>query len=243
MKVALFIPCLVDQAAPETGRAVVKVLRRLGCRVVFDSSQTCCGQALFNMGFAREARLLAMRFIRVFDDAEVVVAPSGSCVSMVVHHYAELDLPAPYISDWESLRERVFEFCSFLTDRLGVVDVGARFPHRVAYHASCHLLRDLGVKDQPRRLLAAVEGLEPVEGNWGDECCGFGGAFSVRYPALAGRIAERRAEALARGGAEFVTGADDSCLHHLERAFRRANLPPKTIHIARILAAREDPAP
>ena len=184
MKVSLFIPCLVDQAAPATALSTARLLRRLGLDVRYDPRQTCCGQALFNAGFRPEARRLACRFIRLFADAEVVVAPSGSCVAMVSRHYGELDLPPVEMALWERLRERTFELSAFLVDRLGLVEVGARFPHPVSYHASCHTLRDLGVREQPLKLLRSVEGLQLIDGDWGDECCGFGGVFSVRYPEL-----------------------------------------------------------
>ena len=216
---------------------MIRVLERLGHTVEYDPSQTCCGQAPFNMGFPEEALPLARRFIRLFGEAEAVVSPSGSCVSMVVNRYRELDLPASCLNAWEALRARVFEFCAFLVDQLKIDDVGAEFPHSVSIHNSCHALRELGIKEQPLRLLKAVRSLELIEGDWEDECCGFGGAFSVKYPALSNRIADRRATALSAGGAEYITGVDDSCLHHLKQSFLRLNLPQRTIHISRILAA------
>jgi L-lactate dehydrogenase complex protein LldE len=237
VKIHLFIPCLVDQYAAATAHATTKLFTRLGHEVIYDSRQTCCGQAPFNAGFHREARRLAERFIHIFREAEVVVAPGGSCVSMVKRHYAELDLDQAYRPDWEALKERVWELCSFIVDRLALTDVGAYFPHRVTYHASCHLLRELSVREQPLKLLRNVKGLELIEGVWGDECCGFGGAFSVKYPELSRRIADRRAGRLASGGAEYITGADDSCLNNLDGALRRIGAPQQTIHIARILAS------
>lgn len=236
MKISLFIPCLVDQTAPDTGRATVRLLERLGHEVHYDMRQTCCGQAPFNMGFKSEARTLAERFLRIFCDAETVVAPSGSCVSMVKHHYGELNLPSDLVDAWSNLKDRIWELCSFLVDELKVTDIGAHFPHRVTYHASCHLLRHLGIKDQPLQLLKQVKDLELVEGDWGDECCGYGGAFSVKYPELSHRIADRRAGKLVSSGADFITGADDSCLFNLQRAFQRIKAAQRTIHIARILA-------
>ncbi|NQU05003.1 MAG: (Fe-S)-binding protein, partial [Calditrichaeota bacterium] len=232
-------PCLVDQAAPDTARATVRLLERLGHEVHYDIRQTCCGQAPFNAGFRDEAATLAVRFIKLFRDAETVVAPSGSCVSMVVHHYGELELPSDINDDWQSLKSRVYELTSFLVDKLQISDVGAHFPHSVTYHASCHLLRDLGVKEQPLKLLKNVKGLQLIEGDWGDECCGYGGAFSAKYSALSHRIGDRRAIALGNGGAEYITGADDSCLMNLNQAFSRIGKPQKTIHIARILASTD----
>ncbi|HHE46432.1 MAG TPA: (Fe-S)-binding protein, partial [Bacteroidetes bacterium] len=170
MRVSLFVPCLVDQVACETAQATVRILERLGHEVRYDSRQTCCGQAPFNAGFHAEARELAVRFIRIFREAEAVVAPSGSCVSMVTRHYAELGLEGGQLRDWENLKDRVWELCSFLVDKLNLTSVGASFPHTVSYHASCHLLRELGVKDQPLRLLKEVGDLELIKGGWGDEC-------------------------------------------------------------------------
>jgi L-lactate dehydrogenase complex protein LldE len=239
MKISLFVPCLVDQAAPETAKATVRLLERLGHEVHYDIRQTCCGQAPFNAGFRDEAATLAEKFIKLFRDAETVVAPSGSCVSMVVNHYHELNLSSDLSDDWVNLKSRVYELTSFLVDKLQLLDVGAVFPYTVTYHASCHLLRDLGVKEQPLQLLKHVKDLQLIEGNWGDECCGYGGAFSAKYPELSHRIGDRRAANLASGGAEFVTGADDSCLMNLSDAFKRIRKPQKTIHIASILAGTD----
>lgn len=245
LKVTLFVPCLVDQAQPETARATLQIIERLGHTVVFPRQQTCCGQALFNAGFRQEAAKLARRFVRVFSDAEVVVAPSGSCVAMVKNHYEALlsgsnqdhSNDNGIASDWMSLRQRVFELSSFLADYLKVDDTGGYYPHRVSYHASCHTLRELNVVEQPFKLLKNVEGLELIDGDWKDECCGFGGIFSVKYSELSNRIADRRAQNLARGGAEVITGTDDSCLHHLQQAFIRKGAPQKAVHLARILAS------
>lgn len=239
MKIGLFIPCLVDQLAPATGWATVRILEKLGHQVVFETRQTCCGQAAFNAGFFDEARTAAERFIKIFNDFEIIVAPSGSCVSMVRQHYEQVGLAGTFIRDWEALSPRLYELSSFLVDVNKVTDLGARFPHRVSIHNSCHALRELNISDQPRQLLTKVSGLTLIEGAWGDECCGFGGVFSAQYPALSERIAERRATALAQGQAEYITGVDDSCLINLTRAFQRLKLPLQTIHLAQILAGPE----
>jgi len=237
MKVELFIPCLVDQAAPETARAALRVLERCGLEVNYNRRQTCCGQALFNSGARKEAVELAERFIYLFEDAETIVTPSGSCASMVIHHYGELDLHPTMRKGWESLRSRVFEFSSFLVDQLQITNLGATFPHKVVYHPSCHLTRNLGIYEQPLTLLKNVSGLELVGEDLPVECCGFGGAFSVKYGKLSERIGDRRASALAATGAEYVVGADDSCLGHLSHAIGRGGYPLKAIHLARILAS------
>jgi L-lactate dehydrogenase complex protein LldE len=156
---------------------------------------------------------------------------------MVKLHYADLDLSAPEYAIWESLKTRIWELSSFLVDHLKMVDVGACFNYRVGYHASCHLSRDLDVKSQPLELLRHVEGLELIEDRWEAECCGFGGVFSAKYPELSRAMADRRAGQLTEGEAQYITGADDSCLQHISQAFKRAGSMVKTIHIARILAS------
>jgi L-lactate dehydrogenase complex protein LldE len=235
VKVHLFIPCLVDQAAPATAFATRELLRKIGCEVIYDRRQTCCGQALFNAGFRIEARTLAERFVGLFREAEVVVAPSGSCVSMVVNHYGELGLFGDVRRDYESLRTRVYELSQFLVDVKKTVDLGAKLKAKVAYHPSCHLTRDLGVTGQPLKLLQAVEGIDLIGSDIPVECCGFGGAFSVKYPKLSQRIADRRAAALEATGAEIICGGDDSCLGHLRQAFRRMGSPVRVLHYSRLL--------
>jgi len=236
LRISLFIPCLVELASPATTRAARTILERLGHEVVIDRRQTCCGQALYNAGFRRQARDLAIRFVEVFRGSDIVVAPGGSCVSMVTKHYAELDLEGSIRSDWESLRTRVFELAIFLVRQLDVTDIGARFPHRVVYHPSCHYLRDLGEREAPLALLNRVEGLELVSNALREDCCGFGGAFSAKYPALADAIADKRTRALCEDAPAYITGVDDSCLNHLNAALCRSGSSVRTLHIARILA-------
>jgi len=241
-KVALFVPCVVDQAAAQTAWATVQVLERLGIQLTYDPRQTCCGQAMFNAGYRNEARRSAEKFLRLFRDAEYIVAPSGSCVSMVKNHYGDLDLSGAYLRDWESISTRIFELTEFLVDKLGVEDIGSNFPFKVGIHNSCHALRELGIKAQPLKLLQNVDGLTLVNEDLGDECCGFGGAFSAKYPELSGKMGKRRTEQLCSGSPDFITGVDDSCLMHLNQAFKTNRaLPgkeiPQTIHIARILAS------
>jgi len=211
----------------------------MGHEVIFDRRQTCCGQALFNGGFRLEAQQLAERFISIFSSAEVIVSPSGSCVSMVVNHYGDLGLTGTIRDDYESLKSRIFELSQFLAILPPVPSGFSKFPHSVVYHPSCHLTRDLGVKQEPIDLLSRVGGIRLVGEDLPLECCGFGGVFSVKYSGLSRRIAERRATALASTGAEFVTGGDDSCLGHLKQALQRIGSPMRTIHYARILVGEE----
>ncbi len=246
MKTALFVTCLVDQLFPEVGEATVRLLERRGRRVEFPAAQTCCGQPAFNMGYAGEARRLAKRMIRIFEPYDEVVAPSGSCVSMVRVHFPELLHDE---ADWhhraERLAAKTFELTEFL-HREGYDASGARFTGKVAYHASCHLLRELGVRDGPRELLRQVPGLELVELENAEVCCGFGGAFSAKMPELSGAMLDAKLEAAEASGANVLTATDCGCLMHLGGALERrrnrgkANLV-EVRHIAELLAGEVAP--
>ena len=234
---ALFVPCIVDSLYPEVGEAAVRVLRRLGVRVEYPPDQTCCGQPAFNSGYLREARLSARRFIRIFEHAETVVCPSGSCAAMVKLHYPELFAEEPaWRGRAEELGQRVFEFSQYLVDVLGVEDLGARFEGKVTYHDSCHLLRSLGIAKQPRKLIAGVGGLEFTEMEDSDRCCGFGGAFSVKYPAISEAILEDKVDNILKTGADAVIGCDMGCLMNIEGMLKRKGLPVRAMHIASLLA-------
>ncbi len=235
-KVSLFIPCFVDQLQPQVGMDVVRVLRRIGCEVDFPEAQTCCGQPAFNTGYWDEARSLAERFVRIFSSAEVVVSPSGSCTTMVRNFYPELLAGSPLQDDAVKLGQRVYEFAEFLVKVAKVTDVGATFPHKVTVHDACHALRELHLKQEPRQVLKNVRGLELVELPYGEECCGFGGAFSVKYAMISAAMGDTKAGNIEKCGAEYVTASDPSCLMHIEGILRRKNSKARTIHIASILA-------
>ncbi|MFB3921069.1 MAG: (Fe-S)-binding protein [Terriglobia bacterium] len=240
LRVALFITCLGDQFFPHVGEAAVRVLRRLGVEVAFNPAQTCCGQPAFNTGYRDEARAVAARVLDLFDGSDYVVAPSGSCTSMVRVFYPELFAEDPERrKKVESLRTRFFEFSEFLVKVLKVEDVGARFPHRVAYHDSCHLLRELGIEKEPRRLLRAVRDVELVELQDNQVCCGFGGTFSVKFPGVSVAMGEDKARAAAATGAEYLVANDSGCLMHLAGLIHRQGLPLKTLHLAELLAMQE----
>lgn len=241
-KLTLFIPCFVDQLSPQVGLDMAAVLRRLGYELDFPEEQTCCGQPAFNAGFWTEARPVAARFVRVFANAETVVCPSGSCTTMVRNFYPELLRSSALHADALALGKRVFEFTEFLTRVANVTDVGAAFPHTVTYHDACHLLRELHIKGGPRTLLRSVKGLQLVEMNASEECCGFGGAFSMKMADISGAMGETKTGFIDATGAEYVTACDSSCLMHLEGILRRHKLRAKTIHIASILAAQERPS-
>ncbi|MBM4336113.1 MAG: (Fe-S)-binding protein [Deltaproteobacteria bacterium] len=244
--VALFIPCYVDQLAPEVGLATATVLERLGCEVGFDAGQTCCGQPFVTSGARREAVRLARAHVERFAGADAVVCPSASCVATVRRRYADLIGEA---RAWR-LASRTFELGEFIVSRLGTSDVGACFPHRVALLESCHGLRELELgraserlDPEPSRigvtetLLRGVSGLELRPVSRRDECCGFGGAFSFGFPELSARIGRDKLRALSESGAEYVTGTDVSCLLHLEGLRAREGFGPRAIHLAEILAS------
>lgn len=242
VRVSLFIPCLTDQLFPESGMNMVRVLERIGVEVIYDRRQTCCGQPAFNTGYHDESRRLAMHFLDIFDGdgADYIVAPSGSCVTMVTVFYGGLlSLPPEYQEKAERVRGRVREFTSFLIDVMNVEDVGASFPYRVTVHDSCHALRELHIKRQPRMLLRAVRGLELVEMDEAERCCGFGGTFSVKHADISTAMLHEKITSIERSGAEVVTGVDSSCLMQIDGALRRRGLPVRTMHIADILAPEE----
>ena len=242
MRASLFITCYNDTLFPETGRAVVTLLERLGVELEFQPQQTCCGQMHANTGFRAEAFSQAKRFVRIYRDAEAVVIPSSSCVAMIREQYAGLfeELGNEALrNELAALLPRVHELSEYLIDRLGVEDVGAYFPHRVTYHASCHGLRSLQLGDRPARLLARVRGLDLVPLPNLDRCCGFGGTFSVKNAEVSSAMLAVKLQDVASTRAEFCTALDNSCLMHLGGAMHRQYAGMRTIHMAEILASTE----
>ncbi|HKJ92064.1 MAG TPA: (Fe-S)-binding protein [Longimicrobiales bacterium] len=240
MRISLFMPCFNDTLFPQTGMATVRVLERLGHDVVFPRAQTCCGQIHYNTGYRDEARRLMRHFLDVFDGAGVIVAPSASCVATVRDAYPELaeDAGEPGLARRVAdLAPRVFELTEFLVRRLGVHDVGARFPHRVTYHPTCHSLRHLRLDDAPLRLLRAVDGLELADLPRAEECCGFGGTFAVKNVDTSLAMLDDKLAHVAGSRAAFVTAVDNSCLMQIGGGLRRRGLSTRAIHIAEILAA------
>ncbi len=238
-RVSLFVTCLVDQLFPKAGLAMADVLERAGFEVEFLEDQTCCGQPAFNSGFWNEARQVASHFLEVYDRADYVVMASGSCATMAGHHFADIFRDDPAMLDRvHRLEPRIWEFSRFLTEVAQVDDFGARFPHKVTYHDSCHALRELKIKDGPRRLLSKVSGLSLVEMDAAEECCGFGGTFSVKFEEVSGGMARTKIESILRTGAEYVVSIDSSCLMQLQGALLRGNHSVRTIHLAEVLASR-----
>jgi L-lactate dehydrogenase complex protein LldE len=242
MRASLFITCYNDTLFPETGRAVVRLLERLGVTLDFRPEQTCCGQMHANTGFRTEAFSQAKRFVRLHHASEAVVIPSTSCVAMIRDQYPGLlqdrgdeDLR----KEFQSLLPRVYELSEFLTDGLGIDDVGAYFPHRVTYHASCHGLRALQVGDRPFRLLNKVRGLELVHLENLDRCCGFGGTFSIKNAEVSSAMLSAKLSDVVSTRAEYCTALDNSCLMHLGGALHRQFAAVRTLHLAEILASTE----
>ncbi len=236
MRVSLFIPCLVDQFYPQVGLSTLRLFRKLGLEVVYPSDQTCCGQPAFNSGYHEEARKLAVRFLRIFSDAEYIVTPSGSCASMVRVFYQDLSIPADLQQSLDRVKEIIFELAEFLVDILKVTDVGAAFSARVTYHDSCHLLRELKVKDPPRALIRNVKGIDFIEMPESSTCCGFGGAFSIKFPEISTAMLEEKVRSIQRSGAEYVVASDAGCLMHIAGLLLRSRIPIKTLHLAELLA-------
>jgi len=234
--VTLFIQCLVDTIYPEVAEAMVGILRRLGISLTCPTDQTCCGQPAFNSGYRRQARFAAQHFIDVFEDSEIIVCPSGSCVNMVRHHYEELfENDLPWLRRARDLANRTFEFSEYLVDVLGVDDLGARFEGRVTYHDSCHLLRGIGVREQPRKLLHKVSDLDFIEMRDSDYCCGFGGSFSVKYSDISNAMVTDKVKNITDTGADVVVGCDMGCLMNIEGKLSRMGSNIKVMHLAQIL--------
>ncbi|HEU5103794.1 MAG TPA: (Fe-S)-binding protein [Roseiflexaceae bacterium] len=242
MHISLFITCFNDTIFPETGRAMVRLLERLGHTVDFPLDQTCCGQMHFNTGYQRESIALVRHFVDVFSGAEVVVAPSASCVGMVREFYgrvAELSGDRRLVQSVADLVPRVFELSEFLVDQLGVVDVGAYYPHRVTYHPTCHSLRVLHVGDAPLRLLRAVRGIDLVELPNAEQCCGFGGTFAVKNADTSLAMLSDKLRCILDTRAEVCAAADNSCLMQIGGALNRQRAGVRPVHLAEILASTE----
>jgi len=237
MLISLFIACYNDTLFPDTGKAVVKVLERLGHKVEFREAQTCCGQMHYNTGYHPDALAIMRHFIEVFKDAEVICVPSSSCVSMMRDHYPKLAKEAGLEKEVADLLPRIYEFSELLIDKLGITDVGATYPHTVTLHTSCHSLRSLKIGDRPQRLLKAVKGLELIELQQSDQCCGFGGTFAIKNHDVSTAMLSEKMRCILDTGAEVCTAGDNSCLMHIGGGLTRQNGITKVVHLAEILAS------
>lgn len=237
-RVQLFVTCLVDHFFPDAGMAVVEILERLGLEVEFPQAQTCCGQPAFNGGFWAEARAMARQTIDVLSQSDApVVVPSGSCADMIVHRYPQLLAGnETYAARATEVASRTYEFCQFLVDVLGVTDLQATGSGCVAYHASCHGLRGLGIKEQPRQLLQHLAGVEQAELAEAETCCGFGGLFAIKMADISGAMLQRKLDNIEASGADTVVGMDVSCLMHIAGGLRRRGSAIKVTHLAQLLA-------
>ena len=245
MRIALFVTCLADTLFPAVPNATVTLLERLGHEVVFPPGQTCCGQMHINTGYQREALPVVRHHVEVFEDADVVVAPSGSCVGSVRHQHARVARRAgdeALAVRAEAVAARTHELSELLVDVLGVEDVGASYPHRVTYHPTCHSLRMLGVGDKPLRLLRQVRGLDLVELPAADSCCGFGGTFALKNADTSTAMLADKMRHVLSTGAEVCTAGDSSCLMHINGGLSRMRTGVRTVHLAEILASTSEPA-
>ncbi|WP_211745734.1 (Fe-S)-binding protein [Paenibacillus sp. Marseille-Q4541] len=235
MKVSLFITCLSDAIYPSVGEAMVRILARYGVTLHFPKVQTCCGQPAYNSGYFEEARTAARTILEAFEDSDFVVSPSGSCTYMI-HHYADLFKDDPVLAEQaRRLEAKTFEFTQFLVKVMGITDIGARFPHKVTYHPSCHGSRLLGVKEEPMALLAEVQDIEFVPLPFAEDCCGFGGTFAVKMADISGAMVTEKAEHIAETEAEVLVGLDMACLMNIAGQLRFKNKPVRVMHLAELL--------
>jgi L-lactate dehydrogenase complex protein LldE len=238
MRIGLFVTCLTDTLFPDTGKAVVTLLERLGHQVEFPMAQSCCGQMHFNTGYRAEAAPMVRGFAAAFDGYEAVVTPSASCAAMVREYHPVLAEGDPALArDVAALTPRVHDLATFLTGVLGVTDVGAYFPHRVTYHPTCHSLRMMHVGDAPLRLLRAVRGLDLADLPDAETCCGFGGTFAVKNPDVSAAMCADKVAAIRQSRAEVVCAGDNSCLMHIGGALSRMRTGVRVMHLAEILAS------
>ena len=238
MEIDLFIPCFIDQIYPDTAWSTIKVLEKAGCKINYNPNQTCCGQPSFNSGYWKETKTLAKKFIKDFEGVNMVVSPSASCSGFVRNNYEKIfEGNEVDINKSNQVKSRIIELTDFLVNKLGITDLGAEFNHKVTYHDSCSALREYGIKTEPRTLLSKVKGLELIEMEGSDVCCGFGGTFSVKFKGISSAMAQQKVEWAMKTGAEYIVGTESSCMLNIQSYIKKHNLPIKTIHIADILAS------
>lgn len=237
MNVDVFIPCFIDQFYPETAANFIKVLEKAGCTVQYNPEQTCCGQPSFNSGYWKETKTLAIKFLQIFKEAELIVSPSASCAGFVKNYYKRVfEEDEKQLEVVAGMTPKIFEFSDFLVNHLQKVDFGSVFNHKVTYHDSCAGLREYGIKDEPRILLGNVQGLELIEMDDLTTCCGFGGTFAAKFHAISTAMTEQKVEHALKTGAEYIISTDSSCLMNIESYIRKQKLPLRTMHLADVLA-------
>jgi L-lactate dehydrogenase complex protein LldE len=237
MQVDLFIPCFVDQLFPQTAFNMVKVLEKAGCTVNYNSDQTCCGQPAFNAGFRDEAKDVCSKFLKDFSGTNYIVAPSASCVGFVKNYYMKMFENSSVHNDLKDLQKRIFEFSDFMVNILQVEDLGAEFNAKATYHDSCAALRECKIKEEPRRLLSKVKGLQLMEMEDVETCCGFGGSFAVKFEPISIGMADQKVINAKNTGAECIISTDMSCLMHLDGYIKNKGINLEVFHIADVLAA------
>jgi len=237
MDVQLFIPCFVDQLFPDTAFNMIRVLEKAGCRVRYNPDQTCCGQPAFNAGFGDDVRAVCAKFLRDFDPSTPIVAPSASCVGFVRNYYGSLFGDASFHNEVKAIGQQIFELSEFLVQKLQQTSFGARLEGKATYHDSCAGLRECRIKNEPRQLLMAVEGLELVEMEDVETCCGFGGSFAVKFEAISIGMAEQKVEHALATGARYLVSTDLSCLMHLQGYIQSKGHSLQTLHLADVLAS------
>ncbi|MBT3385274.1 MAG: (Fe-S)-binding protein [Prolixibacteraceae bacterium] len=241
MNVDVFIPCFIDQFYPETAVNVISVLEKAGCNVNYNPDQTCCGQPAFNSGYWDETRTLAVKFINDFNGANFIVSPSASCTGFIKNYYGKLfETDKQRLNESNQLSKRIFEFSDFLVNHLNFVDFDSVFNHKVTFHDSCAGLREYGIKNEPRILLQNVKGLELVEMENTDTCCGFGGTFAAKFHSISTAMTEQKVENALKTGADYIVSTEASCLMNIESYIRKKKLPIKTIHLADVLMQEEN---
>jgi len=238
MNVSAFIPCFIDQFYPETAFNFIKVLKNAGCEVNYNPGQTCCGQPSFNSGYWKETKILAIKFLKDFETSETIVAPSASCTGFIKNYYKRVfadDLN--WLEKANEISPRIFEFSDFLVNQIKRVEFNSVFHHRVTFHDSCSGLREYGIKNEPRILLENVRGLELVEMEKLDTCCGFGGTFSAKFHSISTAMTEQKVEHAMKTGAEYIVSTEASCLMNMEAYIKKQKLRIRTIHLADVLAS------
>ncbi|MFM8433461.1 MAG: (Fe-S)-binding protein [Bacteroidota bacterium] len=237
MEVDLFIPCFIDQIYPSTAWNMIRILERAGCKVNYNANQTCCGQPAYNAGYWNMCRDVAEKFINDFPNERPIVSPSASCVGMVKNHYTEMFHNSAYHNRYKYIQNNIYELSEFLVNVAGVTDFGARLEGTAAYHDSCSGLREIGIKKEPRELLANVRGLQLREMEDTDTCCGFGGTFSVKYEPIAVGMAEQKSKFVEATGADYLISTDLSCLMHMQGFMRNQGKQVKMMHLADVLVS------
>ena len=237
MLVQLFVPCFIDQLYPDVAFNMVKVLEKVGCTIKYNKNQTCCGQPAFNAGFWGEAKEVCSKFLQDFEGAKYIVAPSASCVGFVKNYYSKLFENSSHKSQAEKTASRIFEFSDFLVNKLQIVNFGATFKGKATYHDSCAALRECKIKTEPRQLLSNVAGLELVEMNDVETCCGFGGTFAIKFEAISIAMGDQKINNAVDTGAEYIISTDMSCLMHIDGCSKNNHSNLKVMHLADILAS------